>query len=359
MKILILIRRGYRNSPGGDAVHALKTAHYLRKAGIDVEVVESGESLNRYKFDLLHFFNLGRPYDLLPYLSRLRVPLVVSSLFVDYFEYDVRGRLWPVRDLLAMLGRDGTEYMKAFIKMVLGQIPVRNQPYLKLGHRESVRRILDNAHCVIATTGSELERIYQYAGTIPLNSEIVPLGIDPLFFSRDFSWHKRRGIISAGRLEGFKNIHSLIKACDTIGADLTISGQKGKNSGFYLKYLQLLAANNVQFTGHLRPEELLIQYLKHRVHAQPSWFETSGLSSLEAAAAGCRVVVTNRGDTAEVFGVYAFYVDPANVSDIASNLMIALETPPAPDQRDFFYEKYNWERSISKLTDIYRKVLNY
>lgn len=358
MKILILIRKGYKSSPGGDAVHALKTAQYLRKAGIQVEVVESGENLNLYKFDLLHFFNLGRPYDLLPYLSRLRVPLVVSSLFVDYFEYDVRGRCWPIRDLLALMGRNGADYIKAFFKMALGQIPIRNQHYLKLGHRNSICKILENAQCLVATTGSELERIYKYAGILPFCTEIVPLGIDPLFFSKDFSWHKRKGIICAGRLEGFKNLHTLIKACENIGAELTISGRHGKNSALYAKYLQFLAGENVKFTGHLSPAELLNEYLKHRVHAQPSWFETTGLSSLEAAAAGCRVVITNRGDTAEVFGVYALYVDPANIYDISKNLMLALETPPAPDQRDFFYEKYNWESSVSKLTDIYQKVLS-
>ncbi|MFN4299415.1 MAG: glycosyltransferase family 4 protein [Thermaurantimonas sp.] len=358
MKVLILIRRGYREYIGGDTIQVITTAEYLRKYGISVEIVESGEALSGRRYDILHFFNLGRPYDLYPYLNSIRSPLIISSLFVDYREYDVRGRFWPMRDIMAFVGRDNAEYLKASTKMLLGQLPYSAKQYLIDGHKKAICKVLQNADCLITATGSELERIYNYCNLLPAFTDVVPLGIDPIFFTKDNPWHRRKGILSVGRLEGLKNQANLIKAADNLDAPLTLVGKPGKNSFLYNWYLLWLAGDRVTFAGYVRPEKLLDLYLEHRVHAQPSWFETTGLASLEAAAAGCRIVVTNRGDTAEVFGVYALYCDPVNLKDITENLMLALETPPAPEQRDYFYENYSWEKSTKKLIEVYRRVLD-
>ncbi len=358
MKVLFLLRKGYRESLGGDVVQAINTAQYLSKSGVSVDIAESGEPLSGKRFDLLHFFNLGRPYDVYPYLSTLRVPLVVSTLFVDYFEYDVRGRSWPVRDLFAFLGRDYTEYVKAASKILKGQIHKSSYEYLKDGHRRAVRKVVEYAHCLIGATGSELERVYKYVNILPAYVDVVPLGIDPIFFSGDFSWHKRKGIISVGRLEGLKNQDKLIRAVKDLDANLTLVGKPSKNALLYPWYVKWLAGDKVAFTGHLPQMDVHKLYLNHRVHAQPSWFETTGLASLEAAASGCRIVVTNRGDTAEVFGVYALYCDPSNIEDISQNLLLALETPPAQDQREYFYENFSWEKTAKKLVSIYKKILD-
>lgn len=358
MKVLLLIRRGYRQYTGGDTIQVEKTAEYLKKFGVHVEIMESGESLSARRYDLLHFFNLGRPYDLYPYLNSLRAPLIISSLFVDYREYDVRGRFWPMRDIMAFLGRNNAEYLKSSAKILLGQIPHSAWPYLKDGHRKAIQKVLQNADCLITATGSELERIYAYTNILPANTDVVPLGIDPIFFTKDLPWHRRKGILSVGRLEGLKNQAKLIQAAQKLDAPLTLVGKPGKNAFLYNWYLRWLDSQQVTFTGYVRPERLLDLYLEHRVHAQPSWFETTGLASLEAAAAGCRIVVTNRGDTAEVFGVYALYCDPSNLLDITENLLLALETPPAPEQREYFYEHNSWDNSIRKLISVYQRVLD-
>lgn len=358
MRVLFLLRKGFRNFVGGDSIQVLETAQHLKKLGVQVEILEAGDSMAGKRCDIVHFFNLGRPYDLYPYLDSLRVPLVVSSLFVDYYEYDVRGRIWPVKDIIAILGRNNAEYIKATLKMAVGQIHQSAHKYLYDGHHKAIQKILQNTDCLIGATGSELERIYRYAHYLPAHVDIVPLGIDPIYFSKASPWHKRHGIISAGRLEGLKNTDKLIKAAEEIDAELTLAGKPGKNATLYCWYLHLIAGKKVQFTGQLNPTELLEQYIRHRVHAQPSWFETTGLASLEAAAAGCRIVVTNRGDTADVFGVYALYCDPSSLRDITQNLLIALETPPAQEQREYFYEHFSWEKSAEKIRQIYHKILD-
>ncbi|MBK7308934.1 MAG: glycosyltransferase [Chitinophagaceae bacterium] len=55
------------------------------------------------------------------------------------------------------------------------------------------------------------------------------------------------------------------------------------------------AAGNIVFAGRLTQTALANYYARARVHVLPSWFETCGLSSLEAAAMGCNIVITARG----------------------------------------------------------------
>jgi hypothetical protein len=45
------------------------------------------------------------------------------------------------------------------------------------------------------------------------------------------------------------------------------------------------------------------------VHALPSWFETTGLTSLEAGAMGCNLVVGMGGDTHDYFQDLAWYCE--------------------------------------------------
>ena len=61
------------------------------------------------------------------------------------------------------------------------------------------------------------------------------------------------------------------------------------------------------------PEELLPGlYHRARVHAMPSFFETTGLASLEAALCGAAVVSTRNGWANEYFGTYATYCQQQN-----------------------------------------------
>ena len=77
-----------------------------------------------------------------------------------------------------------------------------------------------------------------------------------------------------------------------------------------------LAAKNIHFIDHLPQEELIHYYQKAKVHVLPSWFETCGLSTLEAAAMGCNIVITNKGYASEYFNDHAFYCDPSSPASI-------------------------------------------
>ena len=57
-----------------------------------------------------------------------------------------------------------------------------------------------------------------------------------------------------------------------------------------------------------------------RVFALPSWFETPGLAALEAALAGCAVVITPFGSPREYFGDLVEYARPDRPGEVSRAL---------------------------------------
>ena len=70
-------------------------------------------------------------------------------------------------------------------------------------------------------------------------------------------------------------------------------------------------------------------YAAARVLALPSWFETPGLAALEAALAGCAVVVTPFGCTREYFGDRVEYARPDRPAEIGRAILRAWRDGPA------------------------------
>ena len=95
----------------------------------------------------------------------------------------------------------------------------------------------------------------------------------------------------------------------------------------YFNLVKVNAPDNVKFYDFVSHDELARLYQRAKIHILPSWIETPGLSSLEAAAMGCTVVVTDRGDTEWYFGDQAYYVEPGNKLSIRRTIETALKTP--------------------------------
>ncbi len=94
------------------------------------------------------------------------------------------------------------------------------------------------------------------------------------------------------------------------------------------------------------------------MHVLPSWFETTGLSSLEAAAMGCNLVITRKGDTEEYFGDMAYYCEPDDISSIREAVLNAYSAPKNPKLKDHILENYTWNKTAEQTLNAYKTVLN-
>ena len=85
--------------------------------------------------------------------------------------------------------------------------------------------------------------------------------------------------------------------------------------------------------GGPHPRTVVALYRSARVHVLPSWFETTGLVSLEAGLCRCDVREHNRGHAREYLGDFAWYCDPADPASICSAVWMLEQPSTARDTR--------------------------
>jgi hypothetical protein len=158
-------------------------------------------------------------------------------------------------------------------------------------------------------------------------------------------------VLCVGRVEKKKNQLSLIAAVLPTGIPLVIVGQP--NPEPYLELCRRYAGNNVHFIPSLSEEELASAYAAAKVHALTSWVELPGLTSIEAAAAGCNIVTTDRGSPPEYFADMAWYCDPARVDSIREAVVAAYGTPRTGKLRERIREHYTWKQAAERTREGY------
>ena len=111
------------------------------------------------------------------------------------------------------------------------------------------------------------------------------------------------------------------------------------------------------YLPHLAAHELAAAYAAARVHVLPSWHETVGLVSLEAALGGCNVVSTANSGAAEYLGDAAWYCDPRSVDSIREAVASAYAAPLRPQLGEAIAGHYTWRRAAEETLRGYEEVM--
>jgi glycosyltransferase involved in cell wall biosynthesis len=356
MKVAIIARSTLYSVPGGDTVQAMQTARHLNEMGISVTIKLSNEEIAYNDYDLLHFFNLIRPADILYHSKKAGKPFVVSTILVDYSEYDKHHRK-GIGALFSYLPANNIEYLKTIARWLLGKDHLSSISYIWKGHRKSIIEILKRANSILPNSESEYKRVMQ-TYPYPVKYNVVPNGIDPLLFNYDNTLKKdEQLVLCVARIEGIKNQLNLIKALNNTGFRLLLIGAHSPNQTAYYNECRNIAAANVSFINHVPQHDLVKYYQQAKVHILPSWFETTGLSSVEAAAMGCSIVITDKGDTREYFGNDAFYCDPAQPNQILAAVQKASVAGFNEHLREKILEKYTWTQAAIHTLKAYQLAL--
>ena len=357
IRVAMIIRSTLYTAKGGDTVQALQTAKNLILNGIKVDIKLTGELIEYDEYDLLHFFNITRPADILCHIKKSRKPFVVSTILIDYSEYDKYYRKGIAGMLFRFLSADGIEYMKAISRRLLGKDKLMSLPYIWKGHRRSIIEILKQAALLLPNSDSEYERLKQLYGCNG-NYRIIPNGIDPALFRFNQKIEKDPLLVlCVGRIEGIKNQLNLIRAINNSKYKLVIIGSPAQNQLSYYRTCREIAGPNISFIEYLPQEELVCYYQRAKVHVLPSWFETTGLSSLEAAAMGCSIVITDKGDTREYFGSDAAYCGPASPESIYAAVEKAASLPLNTRLQSKIITRYTWQQATLSTVEAYETII--
>lgn len=358
MKILFVTRSTLLTVRGGDTIQIIETAAHLRKMGVDVDIKNTAEITEYSGYDLIHFFNIIRPADIIPHIRKSKLPFVVSTIFVDYSEFDKYFRQGASGFLFKLLRSDAVEYLKNIFRSLLTsneKIPLR---YIIYGHKRSLKEIASKASLLLPNSESEYNRLkLQYGIHAPYM--VIPNGIRPDLFIGNVSPFDKdeKLVLCAARIEGVKNQFHLIKALNNTKFKLVLIGNPAPNQMNYYNQCRKMAAGNIEFIHELPQHELVAYYKKAKVHVLPSLFETTGLSSLEAGVMGCNIVISKRGDVKEYFKDFAFYCDPVSSQSILQAIENAASAPVNPLLAAYIQSNFTWQKAAEQTLIAYKKVL--
>ncbi len=356
IKAALITRSTLHTVKGGDSIQVLKTAEELNKIGVKADVYLSTDSINYKQYDLLHLFNIIRPADHLYHINKSNKPYVLSSIYLDYSAFDTRGRGRLQRVLFKGLGKSGSEYVKNMYRYISGQDSLVSKPYI-LGHRKTMMQVLNTVALLLPNSVSEYNRLsLDTAFNGPYH--VVPNGVDTNIFGTLSKDTKRKSkVISVAQIYGMKNQLELIRACNDLGFPLDIIGTPPPNHKRYYEMCREEAGSQVKFIDFMPQSALVQHYAAAKVHALPSWFETTGLSSLEAAAQGCQLVVGTIGDTRDYFKDMAHYCEADNRDSLKKALGDAMNDDDNR-LRKYVLEHYTWKRAAEETLKAYQKVLH-
>jgi glycosyltransferase involved in cell wall biosynthesis len=358
MKVLFIARASIYRNRGGDTIQLQKTAEYLAPLGVQADIRLADEAIDYSEYDLLHFFNLTRPADILNHYRNAAKPFVVSPLFVDYTESDRKTRKGFSRLASALVSTDRIEYVKVIARRLLNGERIASRRYWWYGQRGSIRRVMGDAAMLLPNSANEYRRLQErFKMSCPYR--VIPNAVDRGLFAPAADDHRREKdlVVCAARIEGIKNQLNLIRAVNETGLRLILIGDPAVNQRSYYEACRRAAGPGVTFLNAIPHEELAAYYSRAQVHALPSWFETTGLSSLEAAAMGCSLVITDRGDTREYFGDEAVYCDPGSPASIRDALTKAVGKGASSVLQEKIAAQYNWQQTAASTYAAYRTIL--
>jgi len=83
---------------------------------------------------------------------------------------------------------------------------------------------------------------------------------------------------------------------------------------------------------------------------------------MEAALAGCAIVVGNQGAEREYFGEFAYYCNPADIDSVREAVLAAWEDRDAARReafREYILKRYTWSETARVTAEAYEQVLRF
>jgi len=342
---------------GGGETQLFETLIALREYGVKADISLSLRFLPE-NYDLLHVFSVYHQ-EKLSFFRQLKQPIVISPIFEDLSE------VYQITPIIKQIfnQKNETAVEQALENWKEGKI-VNSQPtQIPPTFYQMQRAILETAKMWLPNAFLEARLLQETFKELNKPIRVIPNAVNAVQFinasPKPFidRYGLRDFVLCAGRIEPKKNQLMLIWALRGTGLPLVIAGPE-----FDAEYAALCkrwADDNVYFIGEISPDLLASAYKAARVHALPSWFETTGLVNLEAALAGCAVVIGNRGAEREYLGKYAFVCDPGDWRSIRKTVLQAWEehSPERAEAcREYILEQYTWAHTAQATAQAYEEI---
>ncbi len=331
-------------APGGGENQLVQTGRHLEELGVSVRLFSAWtDRLEEAR--LLHLFGMTREGLELARVAKARAIPVVLSPICWYEPRAMASLLEP------SLFRIFSSLAGWGLRLIAPGIPSWRLELLRL------------ADVVLPNSRLEARQLMRLFGLDQARVRVVPNGVLPAISSASPElFHRRIGtspfVLSVGRIEPRKNTLALVRSARRLALPLVIVGEAPPGFEQYLAECRSAADPQTIWLGRLDHHDPLLAsaYAAARVFALPSWFETPGLSALEAALAGCSVVITPFGSTKEYFGDLVEYARPDRPAEISRALARCWEDGPHPDLVRWVESRYLWPTVAEMIAEVYDAV---
>ena len=357
LRVLFVQRPDASTRFGGDAMLARDNFEAVKALGVAADMVETDRPDAR-GYDLAHIFNVGQPEICRRQMDACEeagVPVILSPVWLDLREYFGRAHVYEHLLLNAKTARE--------VEAKLQRYRGKRDPYAFLSRRQAKeleRRHLDQAALL------RRARVLVPNSAIEARDCLVQLGVSdkPMIvvyiagsLEPERYWQQqRRGLMAIGRVETRKNQTGLLFALRDEAIDIDIIGATYHAD---LVKVCLKWCPRARIHGRVPRQPMLEMLGRCEVHALVSWCETAGIATLEAAAAGAKIVVADRGAEVEYFGDDAEYADPADPDSIRAAVLRALARPPRyrGDSLDVRIRARTWREGAQETVRAYELAL--
>ena len=330
-------------APGGGENQLVQTGRHLEERGMTIRLFSPWND-RIADARLLHLFGMSREGLELARVARAaEVPVVLSP--ICWFEPRA------IAALAASPAHRAFDLAKWSLKVVAPRLPSWR------------RALLAAADAVLPNSEAEARQLVRLFGLDPKAILVVPNGVRPEFaFASASSFRARYGsedfVLYVGRVEPRKNVLGLIEGLRKTGLPLVVIGEPPPGHEAYAQQCRSSGRGLVRWLGRLEHDDGLLgsAYAAARVLALPSWFETPGLAALEAALAGCAVVVTPFGCTREYFGDRVEYARPDRPAEIGLALRKAWRDGPHSGLAAHLTSHYLWSHVSRRTAEVYDQV---
>ncbi|AVX19588.1 Glycosyltransferase involved in cell wall bisynthesis [Carboxydocella sporoproducens DSM 16521] len=367
MKILMQNRPDPFIIKGGETVQMLQTKKALERLGHIVDISTELEP-NLESYDVVHLFNLtmvGYTYIQALNAKKWRKPVVLSTIYFNLDEFESKGRVGLLKLINNIFDLDTRERLKAIARSVLQ--PRSAKVYLRqafTGYIKQQRELLKMVDVILPNSKLEQECIYKDFAPLKPYCHVVPNAAENIYSTGSAErFYEKYGIknfvLCVARIDNRKNQLALIEALKDTGLTVVfVGGVSPKHRKYFNVFIDKIRNNkNFIYFDEMPAEELADLYKAAEVHVLPSWVETPGLSSLEAALAGCKIVSTNRGSAPEYFQEYAWYCDPTDIVSIRKSVLAAYAAERSLTLAQYIKEKFNWDRAAEETIKGYMAAL--
>jgi glycosyltransferase involved in cell wall biosynthesis len=184
------------------------------------------------------------------------------------------------------------------------------------------------AQVVVAPSRAMLDalaREYAVASSLPGRARVIPNGCVTCAADTGALWRgKEPFVFAAGRVwDEAKNIGALCDVAGRLSWPVCVAGDAcGPDGG-------VCPLGSVRALGRLSPRQMRGFYRKASIYALPARYEPFGLSVLEAAAAGCALVLGDIPSLRENWDGAARFVPPGDPGALAASIQGLIDDPSA------------------------------